>query len=42
MDRRDRNSELVALSTATVIVYRQVMGLPLEPADVKEMNGDHA
>jgi len=38
MDHRDRNSELVALSTATVIVYRQVMGLPLEPADVNEMN----
>jgi hypothetical protein len=38
MDRKERDSELVALSTATVIVYRQVMGLPLEPSDVNEMN----
>ena len=38
MGRRDRNSELVALSTSTVIVYRQVMVLPLETADVNEMN----
>jgi hypothetical protein len=38
VDRRDRNRELVALSAATVFVYRQVTGEPLDPADVDDMN----
>ena len=38
MDRRDQGSELVALASATAFVYRQVMGVLLDPADVNEWN----
>jgi hypothetical protein len=38
MDRRPQDSELVALSTVSALVYKAIMGVALERMEVSELN----